>query len=125
MFSGEVKEIHLNCLNFRTLFIGDVEAMGQRSSCESLECSTYYCGYWQVYWTDRLDGKYKIKNNNAQVNVTPSNNNNELIITLSLDQSDRIRLKFKMTAGGTHYFYSILCTHSLIPNSFNYLYELL
>ncbi len=104
------------------MYIGDVESQSQRSSSESLECSTYFCGYWQVYWTDRLDGKYKIKKNNAQVNVKPCNNNNELIITLTLGtgKSERIRLKFKMSAGDSHYFYSILCTHSLIPNSLNY-----
>ncbi|CAF3331439.1 unnamed protein product [Rotaria socialis] len=81
--------------------IGDVNSKSEKSA-NDLECSTYYRGYWQVYFT--MNGvAYQLNKNNAQANVWDVDDGGELEITILKEGTD-IRVDFKL-ASGNAYFY--------------------
>ena len=73
------------------------------SNKNQIKCSTDFRGYWQVYWSDKNGGNYRINKNNSQVNVYEMDHENELEITL-LHEADFIRIDFKMTSGNAYFY---------------------
>ena len=93
----------LICFNKSTVDVGIIYSNEEQSYCKGLECSADYRGYWQVYWTDSVNGSYKLNKNNAQVNVWQIDDKKELEITL-IHESDHIRVDFKLSSGNAYFY---------------------
>lgn len=90
-----------NVIFQRELLMGDIESR-QESDQPGFDVSTYYRGYWQIYF--QINGiQYRINKNNAQVNVHESDNLGDVEITL-LHEGERIRANFQLSSGNAYFY---------------------
>ena len=85
-----------------TIKFDDIKSKGKQSGKSKLEVSTYFRGYWMVYFT--YNGVvYKINKNNAMCNPWPMDRNTELEITI-MKEEEYIRINFLMTSGHAYFY---------------------